>query len=121
MAQNKYNSSKIESAELSTLVSEFLQADHSAKAFSEKAKTAKEKILSFAEIDSSQKCHYDVANKNGRVEYKLTYKTHKVVYDSSALEKIAALKAEIKKLETEFGIDEFWYFGMTEKKTSSES
>ena len=115
MSQNKYTTKKIENAELSALVSEFLQADHSSKAHAERAKQAKEKILAFSEISPAEACHYDVANKSGSTEYKLTYKTHKVVHDVAILEKIAELKAQIKQLETEYGTDEFWYFGMNEK------
>lgn len=116
MAQSKFETVEIINDDLSIIISDFLQSDHSAKAHAKRAKEAKDKVLQFDEINPASPCHYKVANKTGKVNYRVTYKTHKVVHDTDVLAEIERLKAEIKRLEDMHGVDEFWYFGLNEIK-----
>lgn len=113
----KYESIEIVDAALSAKISEYLQQNNTAVACKANAERIKKEILSDSRIDSKLKKHFDIANKNGKKVFKLEYKEHKAVTNPEILEKIAALKAEIKRLETENSVDTFWYFAMTEKKS----
>lgn len=114
----KYLNKDIEStAKLAALVSDYLNADHAAKAQKARADEVKAAILAEINAEPSERCNYTVYNKTGKTKFVVTYSEQVKDFTSEeAAAEVEALKARIKELEATYGIAAFKSYSMRERE-----